>query len=128
MEPSSQPSSNSALFLTVSICNLIQSKCLPTTETVEYLVKSNSGSCRCTSHFLGLDGFSNLSEFKFDGVWNSVSGDEFRAFLSRNSKLAILDINMELNEKANDVLLCFTKNLQILRLRCSAGLGRAIIY
>ena len=75
-------------------------------------------------HHSGLDGFSNLSEFKFDGIWNSVSEEEFRAFLSRNPNLAILDLNLEMNEKANDVLLCYSKNLRILKLRCSAGIGR----
>ena len=71
----------------------------------------------------GLDGFSNLTEFKFDGVWNSVSGEEFRAFLTRNPNLAILDLNLDMNEKANGVLLCCSKNLMILRLRCSPGSG-----
>ena len=61
---------------------------------------------------LGLGGFSNLTEFKFYGIWNSISSDEFWAFLSRNSSMAILDINLDMNEKANDVLLCYRRNLK----------------
>ena len=68
---------------------------------------------------LGLDGFSGLTEFKFGGVWNSVSQEEFRAFVQRNPTLQIIDLNLDLNPVANNILLG-KKNLQIVRLRCSS--------
>ena len=70
-----------------------------------------------------MDGFCNLTEFKFDGTWNSVSEEEFRAFLARNSSLAILDLCLDRNEKANYVLLSCSEKLRVARLRCSRGSG-----
>ena len=74
---------------------------------------------------LGLDGFSGLTEFKFDGVWNSVSKEEFLAFATRNPTLEIIDINVDQNQEANNILLKKT-NLQIVRLRCSRRSNRQL--
>ena len=68
---------------------------------------------------LGLDGFSGLTEFKFEGVWNSVAQEEFTAFVGRNPTLQIIDLNLDLNPVANNILLEKT-NLRIVRLRCSS--------
>ena len=78
-------------------------------------------TCKVSSYYrdhgvLGLDGFSGLTEFKFEGVWSSVSSEEFSAFVTRNPTLQIIDLNLDLNPVANNILLRKT-NLQIIRLR-----------
>ena len=73
---------------------------------------------------LGLDGFSNILDFKFDGVWNYLSEEEYHSFASRNPHMAIMDLNLDNNSYGNNILLSKCKNLQILRLRCSKDLGK----
>ena len=70
---------------------------------------------------LGLDGFSNIAEFRFDGVWNSMSDEEYYSFVSRNPSLTILDLNIDSqhNTVGNNILLSNCRNLQVIRLRCS---------
>ena len=74
---------------------------------------------------LGLDGFSNIAEFRFDGCWNSLSDEEYYSFVSRNPSLAILDLNIDTpnNTSGNNILLSNCRNLQVLRLRCSISNG-----
>lgn len=66
---------------------------------------------------LGLDGFSNLNEFQFEGNWRSVSDDEFAAFISRNPNLASLTLDMDTNTSANTILLNSSRQLRLLKLR-----------
>merc|ERR1719458_323754 len=66
---------------------------------------------------LGLDGFSNLNEFQFEGNWRSVSDDEFSAFISRNPNLAILSLDVDSNSSGNNILLNNSRQLRSLKLR-----------